>query len=210
MTSKVARGRPKDPEKHAAIILAARELFAEQGFSNASMACLADRSCVSKATLYSHFKSKNDVFKAVILNKLDHYTVSFDGLEALPIEEGLAHFSYQLLELLHDREVIDMQRLVISESNSRHDLAGLFFETGPEQVMGKLTIYLRNRRELSGRPASDYRRLSETFCSLLIPHHYHISLMIGFGKALSKCKRKIHIQQVIKDFISILSMGRLF
>ena len=205
MSIKAARGRPKDPSKCAAIIVAARHLFAKQGFAKTSMDCLADHSGVSKATLYSHFKNKNDVFKAVIIDKLENYTVSFDGVENSSIEEGLAYFSRQLFELLHDPDVINMQRLVISESNSQHGMADLFFDAGPEPVMKKLTTYLSEREELANRDAAAYRSLCETFASLLIPHHYYVGIMIAHRKPQTKAERQNHIAQSIKGFMSIIS-----
>lgn len=44
--------------KRANILEAARHEFAERGFSDCKMSCIADRADVSTATLYKHFASK--------------------------------------------------------------------------------------------------------------------------------------------------------
>lgn len=44
--------------KRANILEAAQHEFAERGFSDCKMSCIADRADVSTATLYKHFASK--------------------------------------------------------------------------------------------------------------------------------------------------------
>ena len=48
------------------ILAAARDLFSESGFDAVSMNAIADRAGVSKANVFHHFKSKNDLYLAVL------------------------------------------------------------------------------------------------------------------------------------------------
>lgn len=48
------------------ILAAAKDLFAESGFDAVSMNAIADRAGVSKANVFHHFKSKNDLYLAVL------------------------------------------------------------------------------------------------------------------------------------------------
>ena len=48
------------------ILAAAKHLFAEAGFDAVSMNAIADRAGVSKANVFHHFKSKNDLYLAVL------------------------------------------------------------------------------------------------------------------------------------------------
>jgi TetR/AcrR family transcriptional regulator len=48
------------------ILAAAEELFAKEGFDAVSMNAIADKAGVSKANVFHHFKSKNDLYLAVI------------------------------------------------------------------------------------------------------------------------------------------------
>src|SRR3546814_10639008 len=58
-------GRRPDAGKHAAILLHARHLFAEHGFSGANMDVLAEAAGVSKPTISLHFGSKASLFEEI-------------------------------------------------------------------------------------------------------------------------------------------------
>ncbi len=70
MTLAVAKscgpGRPKDLEKRAAILAAAKRLFPLSGFEGTSMDAIAAEAGVSKLTVYSHFTDKETLFVAAI------------------------------------------------------------------------------------------------------------------------------------------------
>lgn len=57
--------------RRADILKAAEKLFAERGFHGATMSDLADVSEFSVGTLYKFFKSKEEVYYILILEKLD-------------------------------------------------------------------------------------------------------------------------------------------
>jgi AcrR family transcriptional regulator len=59
-------GRPKDLEKRAAILDAAKRLFPTSGFEGTSMDAIAADAGVSKLAVYSHFRDKETLFIAAI------------------------------------------------------------------------------------------------------------------------------------------------
>ena len=59
-------GRPKDLEKRASILQAAKRLFTTQGFEGTSMDAIASAAGVSKLTVYSHFQDKERLFAAAV------------------------------------------------------------------------------------------------------------------------------------------------
>ncbi|SFS17719.1 transcriptional regulator, TetR family [Dyella sp. OK004] len=59
-------GRPKDMEKRAAILEAAKALFIRNAFAGTSMDAVAAEAGVSKLTVYSHFGDKDNLFREVI------------------------------------------------------------------------------------------------------------------------------------------------
>ena len=60
----VQRGR-----KAGLILAAARELFLDHGFDAVAMDMVAQQAPVSKATLYAHFSSKEELFTAVVVDE---------------------------------------------------------------------------------------------------------------------------------------------
>ncbi|MFG1791792.1 TetR/AcrR family transcriptional regulator [Nocardia sp. NPDC049149] len=64
------RGRPVDPDlvqrRHADLVEAATEVFAEIGYTKAGIADITQRAGLGKGTFYQYFDSKKDVFDGVI------------------------------------------------------------------------------------------------------------------------------------------------
>src|SRR3984957_10945617 len=63
-------GRPKDMEKRAAILAAAKALFIRNAFAGTSMDAIAADAGVSKLTVYSHFGDKDNLFREVIRSRI--------------------------------------------------------------------------------------------------------------------------------------------
>jgi AcrR family transcriptional regulator len=62
----VERGDRRSEQKRREILSAARSLFTSEGYADTGMEVVARMASVSTATLYAHFPSKTDLFKAVI------------------------------------------------------------------------------------------------------------------------------------------------
>lgn len=58
--------RVRTDEKRQEIVQVASELFEKYGFDRTSMSMISDRLGGSKATLYGYFKSKDELFQAVV------------------------------------------------------------------------------------------------------------------------------------------------
>ncbi len=66
-------GRPKDMEKRAAILAAAKSLFVRNAFAGTSMDAIAAEAGVSKLTVYSHFGDKDNLFREVIRSRVQDW-----------------------------------------------------------------------------------------------------------------------------------------
>lgn len=53
-------------DRRATLLAAAREVFAERGYFNASVTDIVERADVARGTFYNHFDGKRDVFSAVL------------------------------------------------------------------------------------------------------------------------------------------------
>lgn len=104
--------------KRAAIIAAAKEVFFREGYAAASMDRITARSKVSKATVYAHFGSKDDLLLAVVEDVL--HSIRSAMTDLLPWEDDLHAWLMQLGRLasrqLTSSESIALQRLAITEA----------------------------------------------------------------------------------------------
>ncbi|MFF0013451.1 TetR/AcrR family transcriptional regulator [Streptomyces sp. NPDC005374] len=70
MTQAKARGPyTKTPARRAEIVRAARESFAEHGFTKASLRDIAERAGITHAGLLHHFRNKDDLLAAVLAER---------------------------------------------------------------------------------------------------------------------------------------------
>lgn len=104
-------------QKRQQIVEAALEEFCAFGFLRASMDRLAERAEVSKRTVYNHFDSKEDLFRA-ILSKLA--TELSNALESeFPkgqrIEDQLRAFGQAEAKILTSTPYMKAMRMVVSE-----------------------------------------------------------------------------------------------
>lgn len=72
------RNRPLNQEKREAIIKAAIEEFYVKGYEGSSMDTISKEANVSKATVYNHFKNKEELFLAIALIFKESFEESFN------------------------------------------------------------------------------------------------------------------------------------
>jgi len=63
--------KPKTSGTRQALLDGARTVFAEVGVRNANMIEIADRSEVARATLYNHFRDKDELVAALIEDEIE-------------------------------------------------------------------------------------------------------------------------------------------
>ena len=65
-TTRRRPGRPRQPVGVASLVAAARDCFAEGGYSGTSLSQVATRTGITKASIFHHFPSKEALYLAVI------------------------------------------------------------------------------------------------------------------------------------------------
>lgn len=102
------------------ILTAAKQAFLAEGYGASNIETIAKHAGVSKPTVYKHFESKIDLFTAMIKNMVEGLEIgSEEALEKckkLPPKEGLKFLGHKLVGAIYQPEIIQLYRLVISES----------------------------------------------------------------------------------------------
>src|SRR5713226_7785228 len=75
--SSIASNESRAQESRDEILKAATKLFASHGFHETSMAEVARAAKVSKALIFWHFKTKEELFFAVLNRLLEPYVLDF-------------------------------------------------------------------------------------------------------------------------------------
>jgi AcrR family transcriptional regulator len=122
--------RKKTEEKRQAIVDAAFEVFVEVGFEQASMSEIAARAGASKATLYSYFESKEEMFAEVMLAAAQEAKATIGLLRrSVPIRETLTSFGKHYLTAVLKPQLLAVRRLANHEGGRSH-VGAMFYERG--------------------------------------------------------------------------------
>jgi len=97
------------------ILEVAERLFSMRGYDAVSMQHIASEAAISKASIYHHFRSKDDLYLAVLHAAIEAMHPLLDDLQNLngSPSEQLACFSAKHLQYIHDKSSIS--KLILRE-----------------------------------------------------------------------------------------------
>jgi TetR/AcrR family transcriptional regulator, mexJK operon transcriptional repressor len=178
-----APGRPKDLEKGAAILEAAKRLFTTQGFDGTSMDQVAAAAGVSKLTVYSHFGDKESLFaagaKAFCEQKLP--TTLFEPHPEIPVRERLLEIARAFFAMVSSPEAIAGHRILCTPQMADSSVPRMFWEAGPQRVQAAFAELLRWRVSAGELEIEDIPRAAAQFFTLL-KGEPHAQLVFGCGQ----------------------------
>ena len=141
------RGRPQarsDEETRTIIYEAARREFAARGFATTNMESVARAAGVSTKTLYRLIPNKAALFEAMITERIERFAsvVRLRACEGRDIETALRDALLICGELILDPDVISLQRVILSESETFPDIAETFFRKAITPTQQTLASWL--------------------------------------------------------------------
>jgi TetR/AcrR family transcriptional regulator, mexJK operon transcriptional repressor len=155
--------------KAAIILRAARGAFLANGFGAVSMDAIAREAGVSKATIYAHFGSKEELFGAVVADVAEQRFGGFSAreLDPLDIEASLGTIARRFLDLVLSPEAVAVNRIIIGEVTRFPVLGEVFWQSGPERNRNQIEGFLRRAAEAGSLAVDDPRLAAEQFASLV-------------------------------------------
>lgn len=135
MTEKCGVGKRElnKARKRAEIVQVAASMFLEQGYAATTMSAIADTLGGSKATLWAHFSSKEDVFSAVLDRHVDTFSRSIDEVltgQTFSVP-ALRRACLRFIDCLLRESSILLYRMVMSEGDRFPELREAFYTRGP-------------------------------------------------------------------------------
>jgi AcrR family transcriptional regulator len=163
-------GRPKDMEKRAAILDAAKALFIRNAFAGTSMDAIAAEAGVSKLTVYSHFGDKDNLFREVIRARiqdlLPEETYQFES--DTDIGEILNRIALTHARLDCDPETVGTFRAILSDCRQGNPRYGkLMWEEGPMRSRALLERLLQQAVDAGKLEIPNISRAATQFISLI-------------------------------------------
>lgn len=143
MTSPRYQRRKEDrPEE---ITAAAFEVFAEKGYAAARVEEVARRAGVSKGLTYLYFKTKEELFKAVVrsvvVKRVDALLEALDATE-LSSEEFMRGPLLDFMKRVPGSPIAIVIRLLIAEGQRHPDLVDFYFDNVVSRGLDAITRFI--------------------------------------------------------------------
>src|SRR5437762_9975485 len=149
--------RPGKDDRRDAMIAIAKQAFLEFGYAGTSMSSIAARLGGSKGTLYSYFKSKEELFIAVVEKKcaqIQHLLNQAEIESGGELRATLTNFGEHFLELILSDESIATFRLATAECARFPEMGRAIYNSGVRQNLHRMTEFLAHAKD-AGRLRSD-------------------------------------------------------
>lgn len=191
------RGRPRDANRLARIVDAARLLFSEQGFERTTIDAIAETSGVSKMTVYSYFASKEELFGATVLHKVrEEFSLQKgEHLDPQNPRASLMTIGTQFLSLIRRDDVLGAHRTLFSSAGTHPTLCLTFYNSAPLLVVNEVAEFLRLCHEHGTMYIKDSEIAADQFLSMFLGLS-HIRCMLGLGKPNMKQDEELLVRNV--------------
>lgn len=162
--SPLGRRAARKADRRRAILDVAERSFLERGYADTSMSTIAAELGGSKTTLWTYFRSKEELFAAVLDSKIADFQQALD--EALipsgGTEAALTRFGGVLLRKILMPGSVALHRLIVAEAGRFPTIGEAFALRGPDRMRTRLCRYMEEEmaagRLRQGDPASAARQ----------------------------------------------------
>jgi AcrR family transcriptional regulator len=140
------RKRMKAGERRREIIRAAMEVFAKNGFRGSTTREIAGGAGISEAMIYSHFRNKQDLYDAIIDEKLQESEPLYYPHDAISKRDDRRVFATIVSSFIHRHgQDTTFLRLLLFSALENHELADTFV-AGPVRTFFEfLADYIKQR-----------------------------------------------------------------
>jgi TetR/AcrR family transcriptional repressor of mexJK operon len=166
----LSRREERRDERRDAILDVARACFLAEGYVATSMSMIATRLGGSKGTLYNYFRSKEELFAAVVerqCSQLQEVLFDVSSVGEAP-RERLTHYARNFLALLLSPTAMALHRIVVAQSERFPVLGQAFYAAGPQVVMARIGAYLRELMDQGALRRADPLVAAQHFKDLAI------------------------------------------
>ena len=133
------------------------------------MDTIAREAGVSKATVYAHFASKEELFGAVIGRECERHFETFRRASSTPrdVRASLTTLGRRFLDLVLSPDAIAVHRIIVAEVTRFPALGEVFWRAGPERTRARSRPSCGGGRRGVARNRAAARLAAEQFVGLM-------------------------------------------
>ena len=192
-------GRPKDLAKRAAILEAAKALFAREGFAGVCMDRIAAEAGVSKLTVYSHFGDKESLFSEAIRNLCEELLpdATFKVQGDVGVRAQLRQIAEGFFAMVTSEQAINTHRMLLASTQADEHLRQIFWESGPKRTHDIFAGLLRE--QVAQQPGEDVVAARQFFT--LLKGEIYGRMMCGLLGRLEAGEIDRHLDNTVDMFL---------
>ena len=190
---------PRGSDNETLILEAARGLFLEHGYGETSMDAVARAAGVSKATVYARFRSKDQLFVAVVAHQGRDQTVFLSTADEIGVD-ALRAFGRQAANLLLSDEVVAIYRMVAAEARRAPDIGPLFWASGPEHLLAGLAAFLGHAMRAGQLRTAPPQLAAGQFLAIIVGD-LQLRMFVGNASNVTTAERRKIIESGIDAFL---------
>lgn len=186
-------------QRRTQIIEAAVEVFLESGFDRASMTTIAKHSGVSKQTLYSHFGSKENLFREAINEACRQHTpTALIAAQKLAPRDALLEIGRELCALLFSDDALRLESLCVAGASKHPEVSNIFWQAGPEWIRATLSEFFSSLMDKGQLKPADSNLIAKQFIALMCGEH-RIKALMGIGTVKDN-----ELQKIVEDATDLI------
>ena len=195
-------GRPKDLEKRARILQAAKSIFLKMGYHATSMDQIAEEAAVTKLTVYNHFQDKANLFSCAIEETCEKLMLgrSFQLQRAedfVPMLEQICALSMHIINL---PEAIKLEHLLLQLAAEQNPLLENFYKASHLKMRAIWEQFFDQAQALGVLQFEQVNEVITLLMSLLFGYR-HQEMLLGMNEVPNAKQREQLIQEAIAIFL---------
>ncbi|MEQ8867433.1 MAG: TetR/AcrR family transcriptional regulator [Silicimonas sp.] len=189
----------------ADVMIGARKVFFRCGYEGATVDAIAAEGKVSKATLYSYYPTKEQLFLSVIESECGRLAdeILRPLIASLEPRAQLEELALRMVDLTLDDTYIRLLRTCVGASEALPDVGEVYFGAGPKparELVGRILERLTREGALD---VDDVRRASDHFIHLCVS-----GLLMPRLLAVKRAvHREKHAREAVAAFLRLYGSG---
>lgn len=185
------------------LINTAMRLFAEQGFDGTSTREIAEAAGITEAIIFRHFRTKEDLYWAVLADRVDRGGRNRRIREHLESGDDLREVLVSIAEVLLDRTAEDaaVTRLLFYSALRNRELSDRFFETYAQETFEALAEFFRKQMEDGRFRTVDPVIAARSFFGMVV-YHYLVQELFS-----SERSRTIDVRELADEVAGLFLEG---
>lgn len=196
-------GRPKDLEKRAKILQAAKSIFLKMGYHATNMNQIAKEAGVTKLTVYNHFQDKNNLFMCAIQESCEESirAKQFELTSDSDFKQALLLMCQRALNIIYLPEALKLDCVLFELAAEQSPLTRQFFDASHTRMCHVWCDFFEQAIAFKFIQADQPIKQTELIISLLLGIR-HQQVLLG----LAPVPTADEINQMIEHAIEIFML----